>query len=232
MEKPATPDHSCIYKNQIVEKGIYLFNNCNRIIYVGSGGFLSSNILKWRKSIKDFLIEETNEMTRIINLPKFDYPKLKTVFGETEYKDYCFWLLRQYIDLKNFSGKLKLHDSLKAPAWGHGFITILGYNKNGNLLKNKYVLFFTGGPDKAGIFKKNATLFSRFLTTIDYIERGSTELYSSDILSIYFKDEKDKIEEIIKDIQFLDDFEGSEYTKKISEIKMKCRDYLKSIKII
>jgi ABC-type amino acid transport substrate-binding protein len=174
---------SITYNTQAVwEKGIQSLNECEKsILYVGSGGFMSSKGeegAKWREAIYGCLNRNV-QFIRIVDLPEKEL-----LFQKKKSADYIVrlytWLVIQYLDLKRYEGTLKLYESRGAAFWGVGNIMLFKDEKS--------VLIFTSSDKgKMGTLLENASLVPPLRKDILETREFGEQLSHKDIMDRYFK---------------------------------------------
>lgn len=143
-----------IESSHIAQIGCDFFKTAKKIIYVGSGGFLSDPNKEireaWTKSLHEFLGNPNNIFQRVIDLPKmetnedneaqfsspdnFNPDKLDPDYMSR----YIKWLFIQYSNLL-YHDNIQIMDSRGAALWGYGIVIMIKDEKE--------VLIFTTNRD-------------------------------------------------------------------------------------
>lgn len=152
----------------IIKNGIELFDSARKgILYVGSGGFLSSQNENSRNNWSESAhrcMQKTSEggefvFRRVVDLPDLDmenkrFRDIESFDLKTDISDYLpryiSWLLVQYHDLISYKN-FELIESRGAPLWGYGMVMILCDEEKG-------IMFTTDKYDKKGTYLVNHIL--------------------------------------------------------------------------
>lgn len=175
---------------QIAEIGCEMFDKAkDKIVYVGSGGFLSDKKLgaMWAKSLSNCLRRKNMTFERVIDLPNIDFEH--TVFQDMEnfrpqYVDrtyvhrYIKWLFIQYHNLSTYPA-LKIYDSRGAALFGYGIVFIIRDDE-------EVLLFTTNKEGKIGFRILNQELAERLASMIKDVKVVGKEVDREELVDRYF----------------------------------------------
>lgn len=191
---------------EVVNVGIDFLTNGRKIVYIGSGGFLSDPLINkdWSEALIGFLNRNDTELIRVIDLPEmtvnFDNElKFKKVnnfsFGRLE-ANYLFrfikWICLQYHSLLEYKN-IKIINSRGAPLFGHGIVIMIKDD-------SEVLLFSTNENTKVGFKIYDSKLAKRILkNTSDIIEIG-TIINLEKLDKLFFQNDP-RLEEVKKRIK-------------------------------
>lgn len=195
----------------IAEIGCDFFKTAEKkIIYVGSGGFLSDPNKdirdKWDEALHDFIQKPGKIFERVVDLPKMEvsnenearFSNLDNFKPQNLDPDYITrytkWLFIQYINL-HFYKTLKIVDSRGAALWGYGIVIMIKDEKE--------VLIFTTNRDiKIGSCIRDEKLAKRIAEIIHGVKIIGTEADSEYLKTNFFTNDP-RATELITEINKL-----------------------------